>query len=640
MRRGGAPRAIPVHIGQYRYRYLVWTLGMLGCGLILARIKNRRKGRRERPKEIDPKIWKTFVKVDKDEGGSVDAKELVTCFEELDRGVSVKQARRLIAQCGPLINHPDSKEAIVDDEGNCGEMDVYGFATLMATLEIKKPSEPFVNHSILGQNKPLPYQREVRRYYTNPLVVWSVAGIIIANFIVNILEKEYDQDLQQPKYTTLWETADLVFNILFLAELLWNMYGYGFGRLFWKSGWNVFDFFIVAVGILLTTGIDLGELQKLKLLRAFRVFRLFKRIKSLNRIIMALLASIPGVANAFVIVFIFFCIYAILGVELFREFGRLGYYRTSEITATDPYSNVSHVVDSTTARGYTRGIEYFGVYSRAMFTLFQIMTGEAWCEEIMRPLLFGLYQTRPFAVSLYFITCTILMQFVLSNVVVAVLLDNFAPTPPKLLTEAEVTEIIDDVQLYNKDFTQARIEELKLEQALGGATREQEAELRRLEEKLRHIVRGDLRRSPMPERSGSIIDAVELKPAASTVLPPPFSFSPGKATSEPTATRLFSQPPPPPPPPPPGQAAAIISGPSSLPSGQAAARTPPAQAAAATSPVTTSSSADKVAALDKHALLSRRVELLQEKLQNLDEKLGHVIGQLDQGLGFLSSMEA
>jgi hypothetical protein len=365
------------------------------------------------------------------------------------------------------------------------------------------------------------------------------------------------------------------------------------------------------VGILLMTDIDLGELQKLKLIRAFRVFRLFKRIKSLNKIIMALLSSVPGVLNAFVIVFIFFCIYAILGVELFREFGRFGYYRTSEITATDPYSNVSHVVDSTTARGYTRGIEYFGVYSRAMFTLFQIMTGEAWCEEIMRPLLFGLYQTRPFAVSLYFITCAILMQFVLSNVVVAVLLDNFVPTSPKLLSEAEVTEIIDDVQLYNKDSTQARIEALKREQALGGATRVQEAELRRLEEKMRHIAR---RRSSMTERSGSII--------------------PGKATSEPT--RLFSQPPPPPP----GQAAAIISGPSSPPSGQAAAGTPPAQAAAATSPVTTSSSTDKVAALDKHALLSRRVELLQEKLQKLDEKLGHVIGQLDQGLGFLSSMEA
>jgi hypothetical protein len=51
--------------------------------------------------------------------------------------------------------------------------------------------------------------------------------------------------------------------------------------------------------------------------------------------------------------------------------------------------------------------------------------------------------------------------------------------------------------------------------------------------------------------------------------------------------------------------------------------------------VPTSGSTDKVAALDQHAVLSRRVEILQEKLQKLDEKLG----QLDQGLGFLSSMD-
>jgi hypothetical protein len=581
---------------------------VLGCGLILTRLRNGKKGRGERPKEIDPAIWRAFLKVDIDEGGSVDANELVTCLEELDRGVSVKQARRLIAQCGPLINHPDSTKYHVDDQGKCKEIDVYGFAKLMATLEVKKPSEPFLNHSILGQNKPLPYQREVRRYYTNPRVVWSVAGIIIANFIVNILEKEYDQDLQRPKYTSLWETADFVFNIVFLAELLWNMYGYGFGRAFWKSGWNVFDFFIVAVGILLITGIELGELQKLKLLRAFRVFRLFKRIKSLNRIIMALLASIPGVANAFVIVFIFFCIYAILGVELFREFGRLGYYRTSEITATDPYSNVSHVVDSTTPRGYTRGIEYFGVYSRAMFTLFQIMTGEAWCEEIMRPLLFGLYQTRPFAVSFYFITCALLMQLVLSNVVVAVLLDHFVPTPPKLLTESEVTEIIDDVKLsYGRP------------PVAPAAAPELEPEADRPPGAGRPPGR-DGRLSPFVECSGNINDAIELKPAASIVqLPFIFSFSsffPAKAAPEPVLLLAEPQPPPPPPP-----------VPTRMPS--------PAPIPAATPLVPTSGSTDEAAALDQHALLSRRVEILQEKLLKLDEKLG----QLDQGLDLLSLMD-
>jgi hypothetical protein len=159
----------------------------------------------------------------------------------------------------------------------------------------------------------------------HPIVVWSVAVVIVGNFVVNILEKEYDPNPRMLKYKPLWDGFDTAFNAIFLVELLWNLYGFGFGKRFWYSGWNVFDFVITAVGVVLLSGVS-GPISQLKLLRAFRVFRLFKRIKSLNKIIMALLASVPGVANAFVIVFIFFCIYAILGVELFREFGRLGYY--------------------------------------------------------------------------------------------------------------------------------------------------------------------------------------------------------------------------------------------------------------------------------------------------------------------------
>ena len=44
-------------------------------------------------------------------------------------------------------------------------------------------------------------------------------------------------------------------------------------------------------------------------------------LQSLNQIIVALIRAIPGVFNAFVVMFIFFCIYAILAVELFRDFG-------------------------------------------------------------------------------------------------------------------------------------------------------------------------------------------------------------------------------------------------------------------------------------------------------------------------------
>ena len=193
------------------------------------------------------------------------------------------------------------------------------------------PEEAFVQHSIRGKNKPLPYQAAVRRVYTNQTCVWAVAFFIVGNFVVNIVEKEIDPDVNNMLYTKVWDQLDVAFNVVFLVELLMNMYGYG-GPVceFWRSPWNCFDFFIVTVGCVLMSGIELNEgLSKLKLLRAFRIFRLFKRVKSLNQIIVALLRAIPGVFNAFVVMFIFFCIYAILAVELFRDFGVDGYYNTT-----------------------------------------------------------------------------------------------------------------------------------------------------------------------------------------------------------------------------------------------------------------------------------------------------------------------
>jgi len=310
--------------------------------------------------------------------------------------------------------------------------------TILVRALILFNTDPFVRSSIRGKNKPLPGQAAVRALYLHPAVVWSVAGVIIANFVVNILEKELDPDVNFLQYPQTWENLDIAFNVIFLIELLVNMYGYGGPvRAFWRNGWNVFDFLIVVVGVVLMTGIELGNLSKLKLLRAFRVFRLFKRIKSLNKIIVSLLLSVPGVTNAFVILFIFFCIYAILAVELFRDFGLEGTYMTNDL------DNVSHVVSSITARGYTNGIEYYGTYTRAMYTLFQVMTGESWSEAVARPLLFGLYQESTLAVGLFYVSFVILTQMVLINVVVAVLLDKMV-TPPEAPLVAEMDEELEN----------------------------------------------------------------------------------------------------------------------------------------------------------------------------------------------------
>lgn len=273
----------------------------------------------------------------------------------------------------------------------------------------------------------LPYQSAVRWFYGRKLVQIGVAFVIVSNFIVTILEKEYDATMPQ-QHEELWLTLDTVFNSLFLVELLINMYG-SFWCPFWRSGWNVFDFVVVLVGVLMMTRAPLGPLSDLKMLRAFRIFRLFKRIKSLNKIIEALLRSIPGVFNAFVIMLIFMCIYAILAVEYFRHFGEDGTYFTSDAygVGDDAYS-VGRNVTSLTLREIRFGEEYYGTFSRALYTLFQVLTGESWAEAIARPLIFGKPNQNSswnvFAVSIFFVSFILLHQIVLVNVVVAVLLDK------------------------------------------------------------------------------------------------------------------------------------------------------------------------------------------------------------------------
>merc|ERR1711935_634749 len=113
----------------------------------------------------------------------------------------------------------------------------------------RKNSEKKGGGSILGPDKKLFLQDEVKAFYANKFVVTFVALCIMSNFAVNILEKEIDPDPENFKYEKFWTTADTAFNIIFIFELWANMWSYGGPtREFWKSGWNVFDSVIVLVG--------------------------------------------------------------------------------------------------------------------------------------------------------------------------------------------------------------------------------------------------------------------------------------------------------------------------------------------------------------------------------------------------------
>jgi len=236
-------------------------------------------------------------------------------------------------------------------------------------------------------------------------------------FFTNVVEKQIDpwNDL----YPEEWRWIEFGWNSIFIAELLWNAVG-SFYFLSWpknhflRSSWNIFDVLVVSVSLPSMLGVELpGPMSQLRMLRAFRVFRLFKRIESLNKIISSLALAVPGIVNASIVMGLVMCIYAILAVDLFGRFGSSG-----------AYMNVDGVnISLTTLRGLNYGDEYYGTFSRSIFTLFQVLTGESWSEVIARPIVFS-HGPRAILGALFYISFILLCGIVLINVAVAVLLEK------------------------------------------------------------------------------------------------------------------------------------------------------------------------------------------------------------------------
>lgn len=272
----------------------------------------------------------------------------------------------------------------------------------------------------------LPGQEPVGKFYNGNVIQVCVAGIIGANFLTNIIEKQIDPSGTQ--YSDGFAAFDLFYNIVFTIELGVNMYAHWW-RPFFDSGWNWFDLTVVTIGIVNMLKLPLPKaFSLLRMMRAFRVFRLFKRVKSLNKIIVAIVHAVPGVVNAFLILTIVMCIYAILAVEFYKDVGRG--------CESQPFRK-----GFDTKRDFCFGNEYFGTFSKSIYTFFQVLTGESWSENVARPVIW-FYEDQILSTgsALFFVSFVIVTGMVLTNVVVAVLLDKMtseAEVPVEEIEEAE-----------------------------------------------------------------------------------------------------------------------------------------------------------------------------------------------------------
>lgn len=200
-----------------------------------------------------------------------------------------------------------------------------------------------------------------------------VIGIIFLNGIVIVAETYLPGSL-------LLLTLDKFILGLFVLELLLKVSGLGVKRYF-SSGWNIFDFMIVAFSLIFITT---PFITALRLVRVLRLFRMIPAIPSLRKIIDSLIRSLPALSGVLGLTMLVFSIYAIIGTIFFKN--------------VLPY-------------------DYFGSFHASLFTLLQVVTFDSWASSVARHVI----EEVPWA-WLYFVSFVIIGALIILNLVVAVIL--------------------------------------------------------------------------------------------------------------------------------------------------------------------------------------------------------------------------
>ena len=147
----------------------------------------------------------------------------------------------------------------------------------------------------------------------NKLFETFVIAVIIFSALV-IGAKTYDISHATMRVMKLF---DLLVTLFFLLEIIVRMIAEGSIIRFFKKGWNIFDFIIVAASLVPLEDSEVALLGRL--LRVFRVLRLVSIIPELRVLLSAFLKAIPRMGYVSLLMFIIFYIYAAAGSMFFHS---------------------------------------------------------------------------------------------------------------------------------------------------------------------------------------------------------------------------------------------------------------------------------------------------------------------------------
>ncbi|XP_048026083.1 voltage-dependent T-type calcium channel subunit alpha-1G isoform X13 [Megalobrama amblycephala] len=220
-------------------------------------------------------------------------------------------------------------------------------------------------------------------------------GIMIA-ILINTLSMGIEYHEQPDELTNALEISNIVFTSLFALEMLLKLLVYGpFGYI--KNPYNIFDGIIVVISVWEIVGQQGGGLSVLRTFRLMRVLKLVRFMPALQRQLVVLMKTMDNVATFCMLLMLFIFIFSILGMHLFGC--KFGSERDGD-TLPDRKN--------------------FDTLLWAIVTVFQILTQEDWNKVLYN----GMASTSPVA-ALYFIALMTFGNYVLFNLLVAILVEGF-----------------------------------------------------------------------------------------------------------------------------------------------------------------------------------------------------------------------
>uniref|UniRef100_A0A8C6NPN2 Voltage-dependent L-type calcium channel subunit alpha n=1 Tax=Nothobranchius furzeri TaxID=105023 RepID=A0A8C6NPN2_NOTFU len=233
---------------------------------------------------------------------------------------------------------------------------------------------------------------------------------------------------QSDHVTKLSDTLNLIFTVLFTVEMILKLMAFKV-RGYFGDPWNVFDFIIVIGSVVdvILSEVDVSQLLLFHpqasenasvSITFFRLFRVMRLVKLLNRsegirnLLWTFIKSFQALPHVALLIVMLFFIYAVIGMQIFGKVA---------------------LVDGTQINRNNN----FQTFPQAVLMLFRCATGEAW-QEVMMASMYGKkcdpksdflpgeeYTCGSNFAVFYFLSFYCLCAFLILNLFVAVIMDNF-----------------------------------------------------------------------------------------------------------------------------------------------------------------------------------------------------------------------